>query len=173
MIQATNGDRRVSICFTPWTSWAERNTLADKDRSGVYLIARFQQPPAGPADPLEESIVYIGESSGGRLRDRWRAFARSAFGTRGRHRGGKRYRETFGGDSSALCVSALSCEGLMKALLGLDTCPLLDIDPGHARLGITDESLSEIDSPLIKYMERRLILLYSLAHGHAPPCNGD
>jgi hypothetical protein len=60
----------------------------------------------------------------------------------------------------------------MKALLGLDTCSLLDVDAGHVKLGMTDESFPEIDSPLIKYMERRLILLYSLAHGHAPPCNG-
>jgi hypothetical protein len=164
----------MGICFTPWASWANRNSLADKDKSGVYLIGRFDQPPpVGPADPLEKNIVYIGESSGGRFQGRWRAFARSAFKGSGRHRGGKRYKEIFGGDSSVLYVSSLSCEGLMKALLGFDTCSLLDIDASHAKLGITDEALPEIDSPLIKYMERRLILLYSLAHGCKPPCNAD
>ena len=164
----------MGICFTPWVSWANRNSLADKDKSGVYLIGRFEQlPPPGPADPLEKNIAYIGESSGGRFQSRWRAFARSAFKGSGRHRGGKRYKEIFGGDSSVLYVSALSDEGLMKALLGLDTCSLLNINAGDAKLDMTDQALMEIDSPLIKYMERRLILLYSLAHGHRPPCNAD
>ena len=174
MIPTASGDRKVSISFTPWASWAHRNSLDDKDRSGVYLIGRFEQPPpAGPADPLEKNIVYIGESAEGRFQSRWRAFARSAFGVGGKHRGGRRYREKFGGDSSVLYVSALSCEGLMKALLGIDTCSLLDIDADHAKLGMKEEALPEINSPLAKYMERRLILLYSLAHGHMPPCNGD
>ena len=164
----------MSICFTRWASWANRNSLTDKDKSGVYLVATFEDRlPAGPADPLEESIVYIGESSEGRFQSRWRAFARSASGVSTRHRGGRRYREKFGGDLSVLYVSTLSSEGLMKGLVGLDTCPLLGIDPGHAKPGITDESLPEINSPLIKYIERRLILLYALTHGHIPPCNGD
>jgi len=164
----------TDVCFTPWVSWANRNSLPDKDKPGVYLIGRFKlQPPPGLTDPFEESIVYIGESSGGRFQSRWRSFERSAFKAKGRHRGGKRYKERFGGDSSVLYVSTLSDEGLVKAFLGLDTCSLLDINADGAKVRITDEVLREIDDLLIKYIERRLILLYSLAHGHRPACNAD
>jgi len=61
----------------------------------------------------------------------------------------------------------------MKVFLGLDTCSLLDINASGAKVRITDEALREIDDLLIKYMERRLILLYSLAHGRRPACNAD
>lgn len=164
----------ADVCFTPWVSWANRNSLPDKGKPGVYLIGRFEkQPPLGPADPFVESVVYIGESSGGRFQSRWRSFERSAFKGKGRHRGGKRYKERFGGDSSVLYVSTLSDEGLLKAFLGLDTCSLLDINASGARVRITGAALREIDDLLIKYMERRLILLYSLAHGRRPACNAD
>ena len=164
----------LDVCFTPWVSWVNRNSLPDKGKPGVYLIARFeQQPPLEPADPFEKRIVYIGESSGGRFQSRWRSFERSAFKNKGRHRGGKRYKERFGGDSSILYVSTLSDEGLVKAFLGLATCALLDINASSAKVDITDELLREIDDLLVKYMERRLILLYSVAHGHRPACNVD
>ncbi len=162
------------ISFSPWANWASRNNLPDKDKPGVYLIARFEQKsPSGPADPFEKSIVYIGESSGGRFQSRWRSFERSAFKDKGKHRGGKRYKEQFGGDSSVLYISTLSGDGLVKTFLGLETCPFLDINASSAKVDMTDKLLSEIDDLLVKYMERRLILLYSLAHGHRPVCNAD
>ena len=164
----------ADVCFTPWVSWVSRYSLPDKGKPGVYLIGRFeQQPPPGPADPFEERIVYIGESSGGRFQSRWRSFERSAFKDKGRHRGGKRYKEKFGGDLSVLYVSTLSDEGLVKAFLGLEKCALLDIRASGAKVDITDELLREIDDLLVKYMERRLILLYSLAQGRRPACNAD
>jgi len=163
----------MEICFSPWAKWASRNNLTNEDDSGVYLIARFdQEPHSGPGSPFEKSIVYIGESSGGRLRGRWRSFERSAFKSKGRHRGGKRYRELFGGTSSVLYVSVLSGKGLIKAFLGFERCPFLDISCSSAKAE-TDNLLHEIDDLLMKYVERRLILLYSLAHGHRPACNAD
>ena len=166
------------VCFTPWVSWASRNSVLDKGKSGVYLIGRLEKhAPPGPADPFDENVVYIGESSGERFQRRWGSFERSAFEAKGRHRGGTRYKERFGGDSSVLYVSTLSDKGLLKAVLGLDTCSLLDVNADNPRSCITDEApddmLVEIDSLLIKYMERRLILLYSLANRRRPACNAD
>jgi hypothetical protein len=164
----------VSVSFTPWVCWANRNKLPDKNKSGVYLIGRFEQKPSpGPADPSEGSIVYIGESSDGTFQSRWRSFDRASFKAKGRHRGGKRYKEKFGGDSSVLYVSILSVSSLMKAFLGLDTCSFLGIGTESAKVHLTDEVLEEVDDLLIKYVERRLIFLYSITHGHRPACNGD
>jgi len=140
----------------------------------VYLIARFEQGPSpGSADPLEKNIVYIGQSSAGRFQGRCRAFENAAFRNKGKNRAGKRYRQLFDGNSSPLYVSVLSGKGLVKAFLGLEVCPLLDINGSSAKVDITDKLLGEIDDLLIKYMERRLILLYSLAHGYRPVCNVD
>ena len=166
------------VCFTPWVSWANRNSVLDKGKSGVYLIGRFEKQAApGPADPFDERVVYIGESSGERFQRRWDSFERSAFGAKARHRGGMRYKERFAGDSSVLYVSTLSDKDLLKAFLGLDSCSLLDINANHPRSCITDEAIDdtlvEIDSLLIKYMERRLILLYAVANRRRPVCNAD
>jgi len=72
-----------------------------------------------------------------------------------------------------LYVSTLSDEGLVGAFLKLNRCQLLDINASDAKVPIANELLSEIDDLLIKYIERRLILLYSLTHGHRPACNAD
>ena len=164
----------IAIRFSPWVRWAARNNLPDRDKPGLYIIGRFTQPPRpGAADPFDRDVVYIGESSGGRFQGRWRSFDRAAFKGTGKHRGGKRYRERFGGDSTVLFVSTLSDEGLVGAFLKLNRCQLLDINASDAKVPIANELLSEIDDLLIKYIERRLILLYSLTHGHRPACNAD
>lgn len=164
----------AGIGFSPWVCWANRNSLPDKEKPGVYIIGRFtQSPPSGTANPFDENVVYIGESSVGRFQGRWRSFDRSAFQGTGKHRGGKRYKERFGGDPTVLCVSTLSDEGLVKAFLRLESCLLLGINAGDAKIPITNELLLEIDDLLIKYVERRLILLYSLTHGNRPICNVD
>ena len=170
----------TEISFSPWVNWASRNSLPGRDKPTVYLIARFEQNPSpGPADPCEKSIVYIGGSSRGRLQARWRSFDGAAFEDKGRHRGGKRYNEQFGGDSSVVYVATLPGDGLITAFLELGTCPLLDISISNsgssAKVDITDVILflDEIEDLLVRYMERRLILLYSLAQGHRPLCNAD
>lgn len=87
--------------FTPWTPWSNRATLDDghgykvQKYAGVYLLAHFSGvPPTGPADPLANEILYVGEA--GRLKERWVQFENSAYlGLRG-HSGGHHYRHTFG-----------------------------------------------------------------------------
>jgi len=160
-------------CFAPWVRWADKSRLPDKSKSGVYIIGRFEnKPPLGPADPLDKGVVYVGESSTGRLQSRWRSFERSV-GSKGKHRGGKRYKEMFGEDLSVAYISTLSDDRLVKAFLRLDSCAFLDISASDAKVDGTDELLWEIDDLLIKYIERRLILLHSLANGRRPACNVD
>jgi hypothetical protein len=151
--------------------------LRDSDKSGIYLIGRFTQPPpSGTADPFDNSVVYIGESSRERFRGRWRSFERAAFKGTGKHRGGKRYKEKFGGDSSVLYISILTDEGIIKAFLGLEKYSFIEHITDDIKVTDTvelDVLLHEIDDLLIKYVERRLILLYSLIHGNRPACNAD
>jgi hypothetical protein len=144
------------------------------DLSGVYLLGQFTGVPnVDVGDPLHENVLYIGESSRERFAGRWRSFGRTAFEGKGRHRGGLRYRAIFGNDSSALWVSVLSSSTLMKGYLGLATCPFLDITGNQSTIGIDEKVLMEIDDLLVKYVERRLILLHTLAVGHRPVCNAD
>ena len=160
-------------CFAPWVRWANKSSLPDRSKSGVYIIGRFEnEPPLGPADPLDKGVVYIGESSTARLQNRWRSFERSVR-SKGKHRGGKRYKEMFGEDLSVAYISTLPGDRLMKAFLKLDSCSFLDISASDAKVDGTDELLREIDDLIIKYMERRLILLHSLANGRRPACNVD
>ncbi len=164
----------LEICFSPWASWASRTSLPDKDKTGLYLLARFEEKLSlGPANYLEKSIVYIGQTSKQAFKKRLRAFGNAAFENKGKNRAGKRYKEQFGGDSSLLYISTLPEEELMKAFLSSRTYPSLGIDKSHINVDITAEFLSEIDDLLVKYLERKLILLYSLAHGQRPACNQD
>jgi len=168
---------RTDISFSPWTSWKDRNSLPKKNEAGVYLIGRFtEQPPSGPRAPLDEHVVYIGESAGGRFRSRWRSFGRTAFEGKGRHRGGIRYRQKFGGNSSEVYVSILPENEMLKAFLGFGKCSFIDNIPSGVKVTAPiefDALLDEIDDLLIKYVERRLILLYAIVHGNRPPCNAD
>ena len=165
------------ICFSPWVNWVNRNSLAGKgkeDKGGVYLFARFEQePPHGPADTLEKSVIWVGQSSKRTFKSRWDPFGRVAFKEMTRKGRAKRYGELFGGDQSHLYVSTLPVQELLKAFLKIRPCSLLDIDAGNAEVDVTDKFLPEIDDLLIKYMERRLILLYALHHGHRPVLNVD
>jgi hypothetical protein len=167
----------AEVGFTPWVSWGNRRSQPEKDESGVYLIGRFeQQPPPGPADPFDERVVYIGESLSERFQGRWRSFGRAAFKGEGGNRGGKKYRERFGGNASAVYISTMSSEVLIKVFLGYAKCDLLDIMASDLKVDERpkeiEDLLIKIEDLLIKYMERRLILLYSLVHGNRPICNG-
>lgn len=168
---------KTDISFSPWISWNNRNSLPGKNKSGVYLIGRFMLPPiSGPADPFDEHVVYIGESASGRFQGRWRSFGRAAFEGKGRHGGGIRYRQKFGGDYSVVYVSILLDEEIVKEFLEPGKYSFIDNITSAVKVTDAielDVLLHEIDDLLIKYVERRLILLYSIAHGNRPPCNAD
>ena len=69
-------------------------------------------------------------------------------------------------------VSILSGPDLVRALLGFAACSLLDISESNFK-GEVDEVLNEANDLIVKYMERKLLLLYFLAHEHRPACNTD
>jgi len=165
------------IRFSPWVSWVNRNNLAGKgkaDMGGVYLFARFEhEPTLALADPLEKSIVYIGQSSRRTFKSRWDPFERYLKANKGKGRA-KRYRELFGGDLSHLYVSTLPFTELLRAFLKLAPCSFLDINCSSAEVVVTDKfEFTNVDDLLIKYVERRLILLYALHHGYRPILNID
>lgn len=73
--------------FTPWFPWryiddgAPAELAAQLWRVGCYLLARFEgDPPAGPADPANAAVFYIGETHGvsASLAGRLGAFGTSA-----------------------------------------------------------------------------------------------
>ena len=169
------GTRMVTpqVGFSEWARWSSRNRLPNVGKSGVYLVARFEEEPSGgPADPYEKGVVYIGESARGMIQQRLRAFGGAAFQDKGRNRGGRRYRQMFGTDSSTVYVSTLSGPDLVSALLEFATCSLLGISKSNFK-GEMDEVLDEANDLVVKYMERKLMLLYFLAHEHRPACNTD
>jgi len=139
------------ITFTPWTAWANRNTIKNAHLPGVYLLARFDGGDAGPpaqVDPLAEDIVYVGEAADQSLMGRWQQFHRAAFEGKPGHSAGLRYREMFvdDGDSAAegsLYVSAFVPEGLSREMRLL----------------------------FIRYVAHKLVWEWARQWGDAPECN--
>jgi hypothetical protein len=126
--------------------WDSRTALPNLDSPGVYLLAHFQQPPSGPASPLDPAIVYIGETHGKNLKHRWSQFHRAAFCCKDDgHSGGISYRQRFGARIDDLYVSAFPVE--------------------RDSLGIIPASYYTL------YVERTLLWDYVRRHGHERLCN--
>jgi len=164
------------ISFSPWVSWAQRNGLALG--SGVYLWARFEEyPPLGPANPLHQGIIYVGQCRT-KFKNRWelvddglRNPAKMAQFPK-KYPRAKRYMEQFGQDTSRLYVATLPVQELHHAFQNPGTYALLDIDMTSAGKGVLVGPFpNPNDDLLVKYMERRLILLYAVQHGHRPVIN--
>ena len=123
-----------SIAFSSWVHWSKRSTLTGIDAPGVYLLAHFQMPPLGSADPQAQEIIYVGETCDQTLQTRWNNFNNAAFhGKKNTHSGGETYREMFGDNDEQLFVAAFPVSQLTKPPLR----PLF-----------------------IRYVERKLILVY-------------
>lgn len=133
--------------FTDWTPWTGRETIQNVKRPGVYVLARFETPPSGPADVLDPSVVYVGETCDQVLRERWNQFGRSAFSLKGGHSGGKNFAATFMEGRA----------GDPPGWLYLSACPV-NLDLPHR-------------SAYIRYLERWLIWEYVQKHGRLPVCN--
>jgi hypothetical protein len=83
--------------FTPWFPWSARLKMPDgfgghvHEYGGVYVLAHFPGAvPSGPADFLDDAVVYVGE--GAHLMRRWYEFERSAYHGLSGHSGGHSHR---------------------------------------------------------------------------------
>ena len=130
------------IIFTKWYSWSDRRLIENKGSPGVYLLAKFKKPPSGRANVLDKNIIYIGETCSS-LHTRWYNFDRSAFQSKDGHSGGCTYNETYTDKGDDLYVAALPV------------------------LGFFDN----IEPIFIRFIERKLILDYTLKYGRPPILN--
>ncbi|MBM3924629.1 MAG: hypothetical protein FJ320_01365 [SAR202 cluster bacterium] len=169
------------IEFSQWFPWQNRKSVPGSNVGGVYLIARFPsgQIPNGPANPLEENVLNIGES-GGPTRDgersfrclveRWDQWDKAArTGRKGYHRGGRRFFESgFPPPPHNLFVAALQF-----------TMPSAEEVNAYAQ----ESGLEGIDIPhalvAIRFghwfleVERDLLISYHNAHARLPHCNKE
>lgn len=106
-----------AIQFSPWISWGDRNAFVGAGNPGVYLLAHFVEPPPGQADPLDQNIVYIGETHRQILQRRWQAFNRSAMNGRPSHAGGETYHALFNEVRADLHVAAFPVTGMEEPAL--------------------------------------------------------
>jgi len=131
------------IEFSLWFRWKERNEIENSDKPGFYMLAKFKTVPPGRADPLEENIIYFGETCNQSLEGRWDQFDRSAFQSKRGHSGGKTYREVYGDVGLDLYVAAL---------------PVVIAN-------------QDFRSSFIRFAERKLILDFVMRWKKLPKCN--
>jgi hypothetical protein len=131
-----------AVRFTEWVPWRERGVLPGLDAPGVYALARLGDASSDAA-PLDERVVYLGETCDNVLRGRLGQFQRSAFGGREGHSGGMTYRKLYGDSEDALFVSVFAVSGL----------------PEPHR------------SSFIRHVERDLLWKYVRRWGRRPVCN--
>jgi len=168
------------VAFSPWTQWAKRHSL--ESEQGIYLWGRFTQDMPSdtlPADSIQENVVYIGVSCKGEscLKERWHLFDKALSHPEllqakpKKFPRAKRYFDLYGTDRSPLYVATLTSEALMGAFLGLKSFDLLDV------VAIPPAELEsfciETADLLVRYMERRLILLFARQNGCRPVINID
>ena len=129
--------------FSPWKKWEARDQLNGKDYAGIYVLARFSSPPTDEADPLNDHVVYIGETCENSLSGRLYQFNRSAFFAKAGHSGGWAYRERMGTAWDGLYVTVF---------------PIRNLAEPHR-------------SAFIRRMERQLLWEYVKRWGRRPLCN--
>ncbi|RBP76874.1 hypothetical protein DET64_10157 [Marinobacter nauticus] len=133
------------VGFSPWVNWEARAEVNGRKLPGVYFIARSKNEPKD-FRVNNDSIIYIGETTGQTLGDRLRQFNTSAFSVKPGHSGGNTFRETMSHDTDA-------------PMLWVSACPV---------------EMGEVyTSAYIKYLERRLIWEYVCTYGCLPPCNSQ
>lgn len=133
----------LQIEFSSWFRWNERGRIENSDRPGVYMLSKFRTVPPRTADPLDENIVYFGETCNQSLKDRWSQFDASAFQQKRGHSGGKTYGEVYGDNGFDLYVAAMPVK----------------IENGILR------------SQFIRFVERKLILDFVVMWKRLPSCN--
>jgi len=132
----------LKIEFSHWYPWKQRNSIKNSKNPGVYMLAKFVTVPSGNANPLDENIIYFGETCRS-LRGRWDQFDRSAFQSKPGHSGGRNYRRLYGDVGQYLYVAAM---------------PVI----------IPDKILK---FSFIRFVERKLILDFVVKYNRQPKCN--
>lgn len=99
--------------FTPWLRirgprhpicWEDGEKRGENDvtsYAGVYVVARFDNAPAGPADPFDPAVDYIGRTRTAALGSRWRQFLNAAQGWGG-HSGGNSFHAAYGHEAGVI-----------------------------------------------------------------------
>jgi len=179
------------IIFTQWYHWSNRLAIPLKQRNvpGIYLLARFlESPPNGQADPLCPSIVLIGETRR-TLRTRLKDFDNAAFGGRGNHSEGARYRRMhYPNPLDALSVAVSpqspldwdywisnSNEEIARQLSSGREDAVSIEDVIRYKEWFEQEAPAKLKGEMncawIKFVERKLLLDYAIQHNHLPECN--
>jgi threonine synthase len=130
------------IVLNGWYRWDDAQDLPESRNPGVYLLAHFKTCPRS-INTSDAKIIYIGETCGQTLRQRWKQFSNSAFKNKFGHSGGTTYAEKFpGGKRPHLFVAFAT-----------------PIGEGTAR------------SYHIRYLERKWLHDFVQEHGEPPHCN--
>jgi hypothetical protein len=174
-----------SIVFSPWVHWTKRAEIPGSNLPGVYLLARFSEPPQQKeADPLTEEIVVIGQSRRS-LRGRLNEFHAAVFGSGGNHSEGDRYRKKNYPDAmKALYVAAMHSSPLQWRDWAkqddeyLTTLLHTSIENVHQfKKYIETYAPARIkgvfNNAWIMYVERYLLLQFVFKWGKLPECNAE
>lgn len=171
--------------FSRWHRWDERY-VANGRSPGVYALARFldDEPPSGPADPLSEAVVYIGETCSRTLAIRWDEFDGSAFLERNGHSGGWEYGRRYVRAEPVTLVDPQAPSETEGSSVDENTQSDNRVRSGLYVAGFTvvarlptaaDEDAyrrgRQNAAAFIRYAERRLLWQYVLLRNACPRCN--
>ncbi len=136
------------IVFSDWYAWDDVRSIPHGKRTGLYIIARFDQKPDGAADHNAREIIYIGETHGKSqdIHKRLTTFFKAARvgNMKHKHSGGNRFNRKLGDDLTNVYAA------------------------GFAPVFVDERYLNSF----IFYAERKLIWEYITKHGTIPLCNG-
>jgi hypothetical protein len=174
-----------ALVFSSWVHWAKRAEIPRSNLPGVYLLARFSEPPQEKeADPLSQQIVVIGQTRRSLL-GRWTQFHAAAFGPGGNHSEGNRYRKKDYPDAmKRLYVAAMPSsplqwrdwatqndENLAKMLrTSLDEARKFK---KYIESSASARTKGVFNGAWIMYVERYLLLQFVLKWGKLPECNAE
>ncbi|MDA1217501.1 MAG: hypothetical protein O3B38_04850 [Chloroflexi bacterium] len=131
-----------NVALKGWYRWDDAQGLPESKTPGVYLLAHFNRRPRS-INTMDGNIVYIGETCGQTLRQRWKQFSTSAFQNKFAHSGGLTYFHEFpGGELDRLFVAFATPRDQEPAL-----------------------------SYHIRYLERKWLHYFVQKHGAPPRCN--
>ena len=123
-------------------------SIPNSNRTGLYIIARFDDVPEGAADPFTKEVLYIGETHGRSqtISKRLTMFFKAARigGGIHKHSGGNRFNRELGAELMNIYAAGFAPEFDDKCYL----------------------------NPFIFYAERKLIWEYVVKYGTTPRCNG-